>query len=253
VSQETLQVAKANYGLDAPGLVRNFLLGGGGLTVAGLIVVTWGLNSSNTLTTTIALTAGIMLLITGLSFLFTGGMMLWSSFSGKMHARDHLLDGLGLTGDETVLDVGCGRGLLLIGAAKRLPRGRALGIDLWSQEDLGDNSKSATLSNARVEGVLDRIEVVDGNMRKMPFDDATFDAVVANLAIHNIYNRDGRREALREIVRVLKPGGKVALMDFEHVKEYGEDLRGIGMQDVNVSGRSFWIYPPVRVVRGVKR
>ena len=57
-----------------------------------------------------------MLLITGLSFLFTGGMMLWSSFSGKMHARDHLLDGLGLTGDETVLDVGCGaqpyRGLL---------------------------------------------------------------------------------------------------------------------------------------------
>ena len=68
-----------------------------------------------------------------------------------------------------------------------------------------------------------------------------------------IYNREGRREALREIVRVLKPGGKVALMDFEHVKEYGEDLQGIGMQNVNVSGRSFWIYPPVRVATGVKK
>jgi cyclopropane fatty-acyl-phospholipid synthase-like methyltransferase len=37
---------------------------------------------------------------------------------------------LDLRGDETVLDVGPGHGLLLIGAAKRLPRGRAMGIDL---------------------------------------------------------------------------------------------------------------------------
>ena len=169
-----------------------------------------------------------------------------------MRARDQLLDGLQLQGDETVLDVGCGRGLLLIGAAKRLPRGRVLGIDLWSQEDLGDNRKDATLTNARAEGVAERIEVVDGDMRKLPFADASIDAVVANLSIHNIYSRDGRREAIDEIVRVLKPGGKVALMDFEHVKEYAEDLQTAGMQDVGVSGRSFWIYPPVRIASGNK-
>jgi arsenite methyltransferase len=44
---------------------------------------------------------------------------------------------------------------------------------------------------------------------------------VANLSIQNIYNREGRREAINEVARVLKPGGKVALMDFENVKEYG--------------------------------
>ena len=69
---------------------------------------------------------------------------------------------------------------------------------------------------------------------------------VANLSIHNIYNRERRREAINEVARVLKPGGKEALMDFEHVKEYGEDLRANGLLDMHVSGLSFWIYPPVR-------
>ena len=55
-----------------------------------------------------------------------------------------------------------------------------------------------------------------------------------------------------EAMRVLKPGGKVALMDFEHVKEYGEDLQAAGMQDVHVSGLSFWIYPPVRIATARK-
>lgn len=251
MAQQSLQVEKADYGLDAPTLVRNFLLGGAGLTIIGLGGLIYGVNLAGTIGTIIA-SIDFFVLISGVMFLLTGIVMIWSSRSGKMRARDQLLDGLQLQGDETVLDVGCGRGLLLIGAAKRLPRGRVLGIDLWSQEDLGDNRKDATLTNARAEGVAERIEVVDGDMRKLPFADASIDAVVANLSIHNIYSRDGRREAIDEIVRVLKPGGKVALMDFEHVKEYAEDLQTAGMQDVGVSGRSFWIYPPVRIASGNK-
>ena len=41
-------------------------------------------------------------------------------------------------------------------------------------------------------------------------------------------------------------------MDFEHVKEYGEDLRANGLLDMHVSGLSFWIYPPVRIVTARK-
>jgi ubiquinone/menaquinone biosynthesis C-methylase UbiE len=179
-------------------------------------------------------------------------MMIWSSRFGKMHARDRLLDSLQLRGDETVLDLGCGRGLLLIGAAKRVPRGRAIGIDLWSQEDLGDNHKDATLTNALAEDVADRVEVHDGDMRKLPFGDGTIDVVVANLSIHNIYNREGRCQAINEAVRVLKQGGRIALMDFEHVKQYGEDLQAAGMQDLYVSGLSLWIFPPVRIASARK-
>jgi ubiquinone/menaquinone biosynthesis C-methylase UbiE len=118
--------------------------------------------------------------------------------------------------------------------------------------DQGNNSREATLENAKLEGVADRVEVRDGDMRKLPFPDASMDAVIANLAIHNISNREGRREAIAEIERVLKPGGQVALMDFKHVGQYAEDLKKDGIADGRASGPIFWIFPPVRVARGRK-
>src|SRR5262245_660676 len=188
----------------------------------------------------------------GAIFTIEGMLMIWSSRYGKLQARDRLLDGLALTGQENLLDVGCGRGLLLIGAARRLPKGRAVGVDMWSQVDVSDNKASATLANAAAEGVPERVEVREADMRKLPFADASFDAVVASLSIHNIYSVEGRREAIREIVRVLKPGGKVALMDIRHVREYAAGLLDAGMNDVTVSGLSFWIFPPVRTVTARK-
>jgi ubiquinone/menaquinone biosynthesis C-methylase UbiE len=251
MAQKTLMTTRADYGLDAPTLVQKFMLAGGALVIVGLGMLIWGFNVQGSASNIIASIA-IALLITGIGFLFSGTMMIWSSRSVKMHARDKLLDGLQLHGDETVLDLGCGRGLLLIGAAKRVPQGHAIGIDLWSQEDQGDNRKDATLANAHAEGVAERVEVRDGDMRELPFENASIDVVVANLSIHNIYNREGRRQAINETVRVLKPGGKVALMDFEHVKEYGEDLQAAAMQDVRVSQLTFWIFPPVRIATARK-
>src|SRR5262245_21792092 len=120
-----MKPARPDYGLDAPGLVRMFFAGGVLLLVGGAALVAL---STGWLTAigSVAFTAGVVFKIEGL-------LMVWSSRCGKLRARDRLLDSLGLTGQETVLDVGCGRGLLLIGAAKRLPRGRAIGLDRWSQ------------------------------------------------------------------------------------------------------------------------
>jgi arsenite methyltransferase len=140
----------------------------------------------------------------------------------------------------------------LIGAAKRLPQGRAVGIDLWSQKDQSDNRREATLENAALEGVAERVEVQDGDMRKMPFPDASFDAIISNLAIHNIPNREGRRQAIREIARVLKPGGQVALMDFKNVRQYANHLTAEGLIDARVSHFIFWIFPQVRIASARK-
>jgi len=225
-------------------LVRLFLIGGLLLLAVGLALVF--------LSTGWPTAVGSIAFTFGLIFTIEGLLMIWSSRYGKLRARDRLLDGLGLTGQENLLDVGCGRGLLLIGAARRLPNGRAVGVDLWSQVDLSGNRASATLANAAAEGVTERVEVHEGDMRKLPFADASFDAVVASLSIHNIYSAEGRREAIQEIVRVLKPSGKVALMDIRHVREYAAGLIGEGMSDVKVSGLSFWIFPPVRTVTGRK-
>jgi ubiquinone/menaquinone biosynthesis C-methylase UbiE len=65
-----------------------------------------------------------------------------------------------------------------------------------------------------LEGVS--VDVRDGDARKIPFGDATFDVVVSSLALHNIYNKAEREQALREITRVLKPGGHVAIIDIRH-------------------------------------
>jgi ubiquinone/menaquinone biosynthesis C-methylase UbiE len=131
-----------------------------------------------------------------------------------------------------VLDVGCGRGLLLLEAARRLPRGRAVGLDLWNAQDLSGNARAATEANARALGLSERVELADGDMCAMPFGDAGFDAVVSSLAIHNVYDAPGRAKALAEIARVLRPGGRVLLQDFRHTADYAAILRDAGFTDV---------------------
>jgi ubiquinone/menaquinone biosynthesis C-methylase UbiE len=163
-------------------------------------------------------------------------------------ARDRLLDGIPWRGDELVLDVGCGRGLLLIGAAKRLTSGKAIGIDIWRSRDQSGNHREATLSNAAVEGVESRVEVRDGDARRIPCADATFDVVVSSFALHNIGGAKGRAQAVREIARVLKPGGVVAILDIRATREYQRVLRDCGFEGVERS----WLFMNARVVRGKK-
>src|SRR5271155_484638 len=231
-----------DYGLDAPGAVyAAFVLGLAG-AIIGFVPV-W--------TSSRHVSLGYAIQIVGVCFVILAALMFASSRFGKFRARDRLLERLKLRGDEAVLDVGCGHGLLLIAAAKMLPRGHAVGIDLWSM-DQSDNSREATLGNAALEGVADRVTVQDGDMRKMPFADRSFDATVAHFAIHNVLSNEGRREAIREIVRTLKQGGQVAISDLLAIKLYADELRKSGMTDVKISGRSFWTFPPARTVTARK-
>jgi hypothetical protein len=87
-------------------------------------------------------------LYAGLSWIASALIMIYGSRVRKLALRDRLLDELALRGDERMLDVGCGRGLMLLGAAQKLPRGRAFGIDLWQTVDQSGNSPEATQRNA---------------------------------------------------------------------------------------------------------
>jgi SAM-dependent methyltransferase len=167
----------------------------------------------------------------GVGMLASAGVYMHATRVGKFAVWDEILDELRLQGDETLLDLGCGRGAVLLAAAKRLPRGRAIGIDLW-RADQTDNSPSATMANAELEGVADRIEVRTADMTALPFADESFDVVVSSLAIHNIPSRDGRRLALIEAVRVLRPGGRLAVADLWETRQHAQQLRELGWRDV---------------------
>jgi ubiquinone/menaquinone biosynthesis C-methylase UbiE len=143
---------------------------------------------------------------------------------GKLRVWERELDRLGLRGDEYLLDLGCGRGAVLVAAARRLPRGRAVGVDLWRSRDQSGNDPETTRRNALAAGVADRIELRTADMIDLPFADGTFDVVTSALAIHNIATADGRRRAVAEAMRVLRPGGRLLLADFRHTSEYRDEL-----------------------------
>jgi SAM-dependent methyltransferase len=229
------EAAAPDYGLDAPGVVRNlFVAAAAGLTLwagraAGLwsAVVSFG---------PVQIALAPMGFCAGLGCLAMGTWMVWTSKVGKVRERERLLDRVSWSGDERVLDVGCGRGLMLVGAAKRLTTGRATGVDIWQAEDLSGNRPDATLENARREGVADRVEVKTADMRELPFPDGSFDVVVSNAAIHNLYAAPERARAIREIARVLKPGGRAVIDDIRHGREYASGFAAAGCARVESLG-----------------
>jgi arsenite methyltransferase len=235
---------KPDYGIDAPYAIRNLILSG--VAVAVFCVLVPRLRIGH-----VELIFFPSLLVSA-AFLITPGVLMWIySKYGKFHHRDRILACIPWTGKERVLDVGTGRGLLLAGAAKHLTTGKATGIDIWNQEDLSGNNLQNLQRNLEDEGVREKTEVLNEDAQKMSFPDATFDAVVSNLCLHNIYNRPGRAQACREIARVLKPGGIAVISDFRHTKEYKDVFAKLGMK---IQNRPLTLdtFPPLRIFTATK-
>jgi len=229
-----------DYGLDAPRIVRSMFSRAAWIIAIALVL--YVVNHSE-YPGPAARMCGVLALI-GLAFLTVGAVMVWFSRVAKLQLRDQMLDALALRGDERVLDVGCGRGLLAIGAAKRLKNGKVVGIDVWNPFDLSGNTPDAAKANVKLEGVADKVRIENGDAQKLVYPDNHYDVVVSNLVLHNIPEQDGRAQAVREMFRVLKPGGKLAIFDIFRTGEYADVLRSSGAKDVELSKTSFlWCVP----------
>lgn len=249
MSQQPNTLKRADYGIDAPEVVRRMFTIGLLAVIAGTIFYLLRQSVPNALAVSLANMGWWM----GGTFLLVACVMLWGSRFGKLRLRDHVLDSIAWRGDEKVLDVGCGHGLMLIGAAKRLKTGTATGVDIWQKEDQAGNSADATMANVRAEGVADRVELRDGDARSLPFADKTFDVILSSWALHNIYDKEGRDKAIREIARVLKPGGRVRIVDIRHVKEYAQVLeREGGIAELKLNGPNFIFVIPTYWLTALK-
>jgi arsenite methyltransferase len=108
-----------------------------------------------------------------------------------------------------------------------------VGADIWRRCDQGGNSCAAAERNAAAEGIADRVGLVDADARDFPLWSASFDLVVSSLAISNIRQVGGRAQALREAVRVLRPGGRLRIVD-DGADRYTAVLREADCTDVAV-------------------
>lgn len=211
-------MTRPRYGFDAP----PFLFG---LTIAALLmlaaaVIGFSLGGW---------VAGLWPLLFALFFAASALLYLHATRRGKFLVWGEILDGLALRGDERALDIGCGRGAVLIAVAKRLTTGRATGADLWRSADQSGNAEAVTRANAEAAGVADRVSLDTADMTALPYPDESFDLVVSSLAIHNLHPAPGRLRALDEALRVLRPGGRLVIADINAAPAYRTHLVGRGL------------------------
>jgi ubiquinone/menaquinone biosynthesis C-methylase UbiE len=125
-----------------------------------------------------------------------------------------LFNALSLKPETIVADIGCGRGDYTIPVAKIIgPKGKVYGIDAWqnSLTELDQRAKNQSLIN---------IETIAGDANiEIPLPDASIDTVLMTTVFHDLLRNSSGDVALGEIVRILKPGGKLAILEFKKIPD----------------------------------
>lgn len=130
---------------------------------------------------------------------------------------------LAATAEVALLDIGCGAGDLIVRVLERSPGVRATGVDLWGPGwDYARSSCERKLTDAGFQAEFEQMDAA-----RLRYPDATFDAVVSVMCFHEVRRAgaprsEGPRAAVREVLRVLRPGGRFVLVDrFADDTEFG--------------------------------
>jgi SAM-dependent methyltransferase len=235
---------KVGYGIDEPRSIIELLLAGGLSVIIGFDIAAYTARTNPPL-------ARLGLLVgPGVGFLVfaVAAALYWSSEQGKVTEMLKLVSDIPWGGDEIVLDLGCGRGLGMVLAGKRLEGGYSVGVDLWQKNHLSGNDPSSIWANAEKEGVQQRVAPVKADTVSLPLTDSSVDVILSALSLHRLIRKKDRVVAFTEIARVLKQGGRIGIIDAGNGGEYSKVLHQIGLSDISVRRIRFSSFPPFHVV-----
>jgi ubiquinone/menaquinone biosynthesis C-methylase UbiE len=135
--------------------------------------------------------------------------------------REALLAQSNLQPHHHVLDVGCGTGTLAVAIKQRQPGAEVRALD--------PDPKALGRARAKAAGAGVTVQFDEGFSDALPYADATFDRVFSSLMFHHL-SRAVKEATLRDIHRVLKPGGELHLLDFTGAHGHGRLARLIHPQ-----------------------
>lgn len=127
------------------------------------------------------------------------------SWMGFGRAREELIKQANVQFGYHILDIGCGTGTLAVQLKQQFPAAHVFGLD--------PDPKALRRAKAKAERAAVSVELEEAFADKLPYDEASFDRVFSSFMFHHLEGTD-REKALREVLRVLKPGGSFHLVDF---------------------------------------
>ena len=152
---------------------------------------------------------------------FAGRPFLWMMNYSHSRLTDWGLEHVQIGRDFTILDVGCGGGRTIQKLASRAPDGKVHGVDYAAGSVISSRATNAERIRAG------RVEIQEASVSRLPFPDNTFDLITA---IETQYYWPNLLEDMREILRVLKPGGTLAVIVEAYRKESGGAVLGSVMK-----------------------
>lgn len=111
-----------------------------------------------------------------------------------------------LNNDHNILDIGCGPGTLTVDLARQVPHGKVTGVD----------AAEIVIEDARLHAIdegVKNVEFLQANAYSLPFSDASFDVVHAHQVLQHLSDPVA---AIREMLRVVKPGGYIAVRESDY-------------------------------------
>ena len=220
------------YHWRMPSPVRHMSLVGIIVLAAGMVLAHLGITNALRIGVGLALLLHLPIIL-----LTVVGMILRQARTGFING---VVNQIPWKAEQEVLDVGCGSGVLLFACLKQSPTVKGTGIDIYDPYSFGGTA-GVFWKNAEVEGLKERVALQQVDARSMPFEDQHFDVIVSSLAMHHVGNAVEQEKATREIVRTLKPGGKIAICDVGRALDASEKvLRSTGF-NVRRSGHFFQI------------